>query len=60
LGEVPIEVATHEPFGHDVPATLGVSGDALNVAAAGAHIGSFTPKDPDAAADGVPSFVELR
>ena len=43
LGEVLIEVATLEPFGHDVPATLGVSGDALNTAAAaaaaGAHVG---------------------
>ncbi len=43
LGEVLIEVATLDPFGHDVPATLGVSGDALNVAAAaaaaGAHVG---------------------
>ncbi|HEV2929973.1 MAG TPA: PfkB family carbohydrate kinase [Propionibacteriaceae bacterium] len=40
LGEVLIEVATLEPFGHDVPATLGVSGDALNVAAAAAAAGS--------------------
>ena len=43
LGEVLIEVSTLEPFGHDVPARLAVSGDALNVAAAaaaaGAHVG---------------------
>jgi 2-dehydro-3-deoxygluconokinase len=43
LGEVLIEVSTLEPFGHDVPATMAVSGDALNVAAAaagaGAHVG---------------------
>src|SRR5690349_18786729 len=40
LGEVLIEVATPEPFGHGVPATLGVSGDALNVAAAAAATGA--------------------
>jgi 2-dehydro-3-deoxygluconokinase len=40
LGEVLIEVATLEPFGHGVPATLGVSGDALNVAAAAAATGA--------------------
>jgi 2-dehydro-3-deoxygluconokinase len=40
LGEVLIEVATLEPFGHDVPATLGVSGDALNTAAAAAAAGA--------------------
>jgi 2-dehydro-3-deoxygluconokinase len=40
LGEVLIEVATLEPFGHGVPATLGVSGDALNVAAAAAAAGA--------------------
>jgi 2-dehydro-3-deoxygluconokinase len=40
LGEVLIEVATSEPFGHDVPATLGVSGDALNTAAAAAAAGA--------------------
>jgi 2-dehydro-3-deoxygluconokinase len=40
LGEVLIEVATREPFGHDVPATLGVSGDALNTAAAAAAAGA--------------------
>lgn len=43
LGEVLVEVATEVPFAHDVPATLGISGDALNVAAAaaaaGAHVG---------------------
>ena len=40
LGEVLVEVATTEPFGHDVPATLGISGDALNVAAAAAAAGA--------------------
>lgn len=40
LGEVLIEVATLEPFGHDVPAMLGVSGDPLNVAAAAAAAGA--------------------
>jgi 2-dehydro-3-deoxygluconokinase len=40
LGEVLVEVATRVPFGHDVPATLGVSGDALNVAAAAAAAGA--------------------
>jgi 2-dehydro-3-deoxygluconokinase len=36
LGEVLIEVATLEPFRHGMPATMGVSGDALNVAASAA------------------------
>jgi 2-dehydro-3-deoxygluconokinase len=40
LGEVLIEVATLEPFSHGVPATLGVSGDVLNVAAAAAGAGA--------------------
>lgn len=40
LGEVLVEVATNAPFGHDVPATLGISGDALNVAAAAAAAGA--------------------
>lgn len=40
LGEVLVEVATDAPFGHDVPATLGISGDALNVAAAAAAAGA--------------------
>jgi 2-dehydro-3-deoxygluconokinase len=40
LGEVLIEVSTLEPFGHDVPATMAVSGDALNVAAAAAAAGA--------------------
>ena len=40
LGEVLVEVATTAPFGHDVPATLGISGDALNVAAAAAAAGA--------------------
>ncbi len=42
LGEVLLEVATQEPFGHDVPAVLGISGDALNVAAAAAAAGART------------------
>jgi 2-dehydro-3-deoxygluconokinase len=40
LGEVLLEVATEQPYGHDVPAVLGVSGDALNVAAAAAAAGA--------------------
>jgi 2-dehydro-3-deoxygluconokinase len=40
LGEVLIEVATAQPFGHGVPATMGVSGDPLNVAAAAAAAGA--------------------
>jgi 2-dehydro-3-deoxygluconokinase len=40
LGEVLIEVSTLEPFGHDVPATLAVSGDVLNAAAAAAAAGA--------------------
>jgi len=43
MGEILVEVATDQPFGHGVPAQLGISGDALNVAAAaaaaGAHVG---------------------
>jgi 2-dehydro-3-deoxygluconokinase len=40
LGEVLLEVATQAPFGHDVPAVLGISGDTLNVAAAAAAAGA--------------------
>ena len=40
LGEVLVEVATTAPFGHDVPAVLGISGDTLNVAAAAAAAGA--------------------
>ena len=40
LGEVLLEVATRLPFGHDVAATLGISGDPLNVAAAAAAAGA--------------------
>lgn len=40
LGEVLVEVATEAPFGHDVPARLGISGDALNVAAAASSAGA--------------------
>ena len=40
LGEVLVEVATDAPFGHGVPARLGVSGDALNVAASAAAAGA--------------------
>jgi len=43
LGEALLEEATQEPYGHDAHALLGISGDALNVAAAaaaaGAHVG---------------------
>ena len=42
LGEVLVEVSTNAPFGHGVPAALGVSGDALNVAAASAAAGART------------------
>jgi 2-dehydro-3-deoxygluconokinase len=40
MGEILLEVATEVPFGHGVPAQLGVSGDALNVAAAAAAAGA--------------------
>jgi 2-dehydro-3-deoxygluconokinase len=40
LGEVLVEVATAAPIGHDVAAVLGISGDALNVAAAAAAAGA--------------------
>ncbi|MFF1882911.1 sugar kinase [Pseudarthrobacter sp. NPDC058196] len=40
MGEILIEVATDQPFGHGVPARLGISGDALNVAAAAAAAGA--------------------
>lgn len=40
LGEVLVEVATTAPFGHDVPAVLGISGDTLNVATAAAAAGA--------------------
>jgi 2-dehydro-3-deoxygluconokinase len=40
LGEPLIEVATGEPFAHGVPATLGVSGDVVNAAAAAAAAGA--------------------
>lgn len=40
LGEILVEVATDQAFGHGVPAQLGVSGDALNVAAAAAAAGA--------------------
>lgn len=40
LGEVLVEVATVAPVGHDTPAVLGISGDALNVAAAAAAAGA--------------------
>lgn len=42
LGEVLLEVATEVPVGHGVPAVLGISGDALNVAAAAAAAGART------------------
>lgn len=40
LGEILVEVATDAPFGHGVPAELGISGDALNVAASAAAAGA--------------------
>ena len=40
MGEILVEVATDQPFGHGVPAQLGISGDALNVAAAAASAGA--------------------
>ena len=40
IGEILVEVATTSPFGHGVPAQLGISGDALNVAAAAAAAGA--------------------
>ena len=40
MGEILLEVATDVPFGHGVPAQLGISGDALNVAAAAAAAGA--------------------
>lgn len=40
MGEILVEVATDQPFGHGVPAQLGISGDALNVAAAAAAAGA--------------------
>lgn len=40
MGEILVEVATDQPFGHGVPARLGISGDALNVAAAAASAGA--------------------
>ncbi|WP_306926703.1 PfkB family carbohydrate kinase [Arthrobacter globiformis] len=42
MGEILLEVATDVPFGHGVPAQLGISGDALNVAAAAAAAGART------------------
>lgn len=42
LGEILVEVATDVAFGHGAPATLGISGDALNVAAAAAAAGART------------------
>ncbi|MBT2566150.1 bifunctional hydroxymethylpyrimidine kinase/phosphomethylpyrimidine kinase [Arthrobacter sp. ISL-85] len=40
MGEILVEVATDLPFAHGVPARLGISGDALNVAAAAAAAGA--------------------
>jgi 2-dehydro-3-deoxygluconokinase len=42
LGEVLLEVSTEEPVGDGVAARLGISGDALNVAAAAAAAGART------------------
>ncbi len=40
MGEILVEVATDVAFAHGVPAQLGISGDALNVAAAAAAAGA--------------------
>ncbi|MDT0197235.1 PfkB family carbohydrate kinase [Arthrobacter sp. AB6] len=40
MGEILVEVATDQAFGHGVPAQLGISGDALNVAASAAAAGA--------------------
>ncbi|WP_067971030.1 PfkB family carbohydrate kinase [Nocardiopsis trehalosi] len=40
LGEVLLEVATDQPVAQGVPARIGISGDALNVAAAAARAGA--------------------
>ncbi|MFJ5699839.1 PfkB family carbohydrate kinase [Arthrobacter sp. NPDC093139] len=40
MGEILVEVATDVAFGHGVPAQVGISGDALNVAAAAAAAGA--------------------
>lgn len=40
MGEILVEVATDLPFAHGVPAQLGISGDALNVAASAAAAGA--------------------
>lgn len=40
MGEILLEVATDVPFGHGVEARLGISGDALNVAASAAAAGA--------------------
>jgi 2-dehydro-3-deoxygluconokinase len=42
LGEVLVEVATEVPVAHGVPAVVGISGDALNVAASAAAAGART------------------
>ncbi|WP_264355788.1 PfkB family carbohydrate kinase [Pseudarthrobacter sp. MM222] len=42
LGEILVEVATDVAFAHGVPALVGISGDALNVAAAAAAAGART------------------
>ena len=42
MGEILVEVATDVAFGHGVAAQLGISGDALNVAAAAAAAGART------------------
>lgn len=40
LGEVLVEISTEQAFGHGIPAEMGISGDALNVAAAAAGAGA--------------------
>ena len=41
LGEVLVEVATEAPFGDGAEARMGISGDALNVAAAADRLGQI-------------------
>lgn len=57
LGEVLVEVATQAPFGDGVDARMGISGDALNVAAAaaaaGARVGLISVLGEDDLADAV-------
>lgn len=60
LGEVLLEVTTELPLGHDVPARLGISGDALNVAAAAAATGARVGVATVLTADALGSAIEER